>query len=368
MVVVGAGLAGAATAYFLARDHGLRSIVVEREPVPGAHASGRNAAMIRQAVASASLIPALVEGARFLAHPPPDIGPVDRRATGSILLLDDARAQALLTALPALLERRVSVSWLERADVARLAPLAAGASFDRAFFTLDDGVVDVAALLHAYLAAADRRGARLLTGQAVRAVQVQAGRVCAVETDGLRIETRAVVNAAGAWCGELARLAGALDIPLRPTRRHLLATSAVGDVAVRDRPIVWDETHGLYFRPEAGGLLLSPCDETDHPPAEPAVDPAVLENAAEKVERFMPCLSGLSIRRAWAGLRTLSPDGRFVVGADPSVGGFFWCGGLGGHGVTASAAVGRMAADAVAGRSSVPPAHSPLRFAPLSVA
>ena len=125
---------------------------------------------------------------------------------------------------------------------------------------------------------------------------------------------------------------------------------------------MWDETHGLYFRPESGGLLLSPCDETDYAPGDVASDPAAAGHLAEKLARWMPRLAGVAVRRTWAGLRTLAPDSHFVIGEDPVRRGFFWCAGLGGHGVAASAAAGRLAADAVLERP-VPPAHAPARFA-----
>jgi D-arginine dehydrogenase len=92
------------------------------------------------------------------------------------------------------------------------------------------------------------------------------------------------------------------------------------------------------------------------------VSPEALSGLACKVAAFMPRLGERSIRRVWAGLRTLAPDGCVVIGEDPRVRGFHWCAGLGGHGVTASAAVGRLAADGVLGRP-VPSAFSPARFA-----
>jgi D-arginine dehydrogenase len=124
---------------------------------------------------------------------------------------------------------------------------------------------------------------------------------------------------------------------------------------------VWDLSHALYFRPEPPGLLLSACDETEQAPGPAATDAAVSEALANKLERYVPRLADLSIARSWAGLRTLSPDGGFVVGRDPILPGFVWCAGLGGHGVTVGPAVGRLAAEAALGRPSSP-AHSPERF------
>jgi glycine/D-amino acid oxidase-like deaminating enzyme len=79
------------------------------------------------------------------------------------------------------------------------------------------------------------------------------------------------------------------------------------------------------------------------------VEESVRELLAEKIQNYMPSLSAASINKGWAGFRTLSPDGRFVIGWDPQVKGFFWVAGLGGHGVTTSWAVGELAADLILG-------------------
>jgi D-arginine dehydrogenase len=220
--------------------------------------------------------------------------------------------------------------------------------------------VDVAALLEGYLRGAAAAGVRLklVAGGRLRRC---AGRWI-VETRAGRIETPIVVNAAGAWARAVAREAGASDLPVQPFRRHLVASAPTDAVDVH-APYLWDVSHGLYFRPESGGLLLSACDETAAAADACAIDPSVAELLAHKVERFMPRLADLSVLRMWAGLRTLTPDRNFVVGPDPNAEGFIWCAGLGGHGVTASAAVGRMAADAVVGRAT-PAAHAPGRFQP----
>jgi glycine/D-amino acid oxidase-like deaminating enzyme len=120
-------------------------------------------------------------------------------------------------------------------------------------------------------------------------------------------------------------------------------------------------SHGLYFRPEPPGLLLSPCDETSHAAGDAPVDAAAQELLASKVRRFMPGLGDVGVARAWACLRTLTPDGSFLIGRDPSLPNLVWCAGLGGHGVTVSAAAGRLAAEAVLGWPSLA-AHDPGRF------
>ena len=122
-------------------------------------------------------------------------------------------------------------------------------------------------------------------------------------------------------------------------------------------------THDIYFRPEADGLLLCACDQEELPPGDPPVNGSVQELLAEKIERHMPALSEVNIGRSWAGFRTLTPDGRFVIGWDEHIESLFWVAGLGGHGMTTSSAVGELAAELlIGGRGKRSEAFTPERF------
>jgi glycine/D-amino acid oxidase-like deaminating enzyme len=125
-------------------------------------------------------------------------------------------------------------------------------------------------------------------------------------------------------------------------------------------PFIWDVNRGLYFRPESGGLLLCPCDETPAEPGDYSEDPAMLEDLAEKLSSLQPALSELSILTGWVGQRVFTPDRRFVIGFDHRDHRVFHVAALGGHGVTASYAVGKMAAQLLLGQ----PADHALPFDP----
>jgi D-arginine dehydrogenase len=361
VVVIGGGFAGAATAYQLSRCGISDVVIVEGERTPGMHSSGRNAAMARFLVLKPDHLPLAVEGIRFLHTPPFDFpaGEYVRRC-GSMMLVQEGEKLRMERAIDGWRALGIPAVWLDRAEVERRVPLTVGGTFTGAVYCPDDGVVDISALLDAYLSAARQAGARVLTGRRVTAVRTEAGRVVAVETDGEAIRTRAVVNAAGAWAGDVARMAGATEIPLQPLRRHL-AVSGPMPAVDRSWPFVWDVAHEIYFRPEPPGLLLSPCDEGEVPAGDVGVDRTMVELLAEKIDRFLPALSGVTVATLWAGARTFTPDRNFLLGRDARISGFVWCAGLGGNGMAVSAAAGRLAAEAVQGQEAMP-AHDPCRF------
>jgi D-arginine dehydrogenase len=363
-VIIGAGFAGAATAYHLARSGITDVLVLEQEAIPGFHSSGRNAAMIRQCVHDAALQTLARDGAAFLRDLPPDWPePVQFKQNGSLLLGSGAGWEKLRE--DAQLGRSLGVEaevWTA-ARAKQLVPLLEEAEFDGAVWCGSDGIVDIHALLLGYLKGAMAKGVRVRYRSQVRSIR-STDEGFEVVTQQEAVKARALINASGAWANVIARMTGALELPLRPYRRHLFVSPPLQWVDSR-WPFVWDVTQDLYFRPEGGGLLLCACDQQEMAPGDPPEDPAVRELLAKKIQRFMPALSSVSINRSWAGLRTITRDGRFVVGWDPRIERLFWVAGLGGHGVTTSSSVGALAAQVIRGeRSSAVDAFSPARFLP----
>ena len=100
----------------------------------------------------------------------------------------------------------------------------------------------------------------------VSEITSQRGKVKGLRAGDVEIHTPVIVNAAGGWAQEIGELAGASPMPLRLTRRHLFLTDILEWVKP-DWPFIWDLTGEVYFRPDAEGLMLSPCDEMDPGPS-----------------------------------------------------------------------------------------------------
>lgn len=362
-VIVGAGFAGAATAYHLARRGITNILLLEQESIPGFHSSGRNAAMLRQCVAEPELTKLAREGAHFIRHLPGDWPEaVPFKQNGSLLLGSGAGWKKLQRDVQVGLSVGIEMELWTAQEAKRRVPVLQQAEFDGAAWCGTDGIVDIHALLSGYLKFAAAKGAQIRYNSALQSVKPMDGRVELVTSRGV-ISAKTLVNASGAWASVVAKLAGAKELPLKPCRRHLFVSPPLAWVDP-SWPFVWDVTHDIYFRPEGAGLLLCACDQTELAPGDPPVDESVKELLAEKIERFMPALSNVSINKGWAGIRTLTPDGRFVIGWDAKVENFFWVAGLGGHGMTTSAAVGELAANLLlSGPGNVSEPFAPSRFA-----
>jgi D-arginine dehydrogenase len=139
-------------------------------------------------------------------------------------------------------------------------------------------------------------------------------------------------------------------------------------------PMIVDVEETIYFKPDAGSLMLSPVDEEATEPHDAFADEV---NVATAVHRF-ELLTSHTVQRViaqWAGLRTMAPDRRPVIGYDATVEGLFWLAGQGGFGIQTAlgaAALSRSllisgTGDLPNGLASVAPLVSPARFGQLCV-
>src|ERR1019366_3401061 len=136
--------------------------------------------------------------------------------------------------------------------------------------------IEVHALHHGYLRGLRARGGRLLTDAAVQSLERRGDRWL-VRTKAGEFRGRVVVDAAGAWCDEIAALGGAAPVGLVPKRRTAILFQPPAGVDPRGWPSVIDADEEFYFRPDAGRVMASPADESPMPPCD--VQPHALDLA-----------------------------------------------------------------------------------------
>ena len=369
MVIVGAGIAGASLAYFLA-EAGQRSVLlIEREAQPARHASGRSAeALVEVELGDPTWQPLIDESARFFRQPPPAVAPGSLVIPTGIINLMEAGERAVVEAAAGDLRRRgIALEILEPDDTRGRLPWLSERDFAGAMFLPHSGRLAVGALIAGYLGAAEARGVELCLDSEVLAVETTGGRVSAIETTRGRVGCRQLVCAAGPWASAVARMAAASAIELTPMRRTVVSFDAPPGVVTEGMPLVSYDARGVYLATEGNGLIASPMDEEPIAACDASPARAGIELALERLERLAAPLLPQAIRAARAGLRTFAPDRRLVIGEDPARPGFFWLAGQGGTGIETSPAVGRFAAALLTGGAvdrDLAAALSPVRFAP----
>ncbi|HXQ21775.1 MAG TPA: FAD-binding oxidoreductase [Candidatus Acidoferrales bacterium] len=346
VIIIGGGIAGASLAYFLA-ERGLTDILIlEREEQPGYHSTGRSAAVLVEWDPVPALQELKLQAAPFLRNPPPGFSEQPLLEPSGILVTFQEPLWSVVRQFVPLLEQRgTAATALSPSEVVDRVPVLATSYFDGGVLLPDDGHIDVHTLLWSYLRHARRHGVQHCWGVEVGGIRLAGGRCRTVVTSAGDFETRWVVNAADAWAGKIAALAGLTYITLTPHRRTVITFAAPDDLDVRRWPLVANESHRLYFAPESGGLLASPMDEQPMEPCDVRPDEVVVAETIERLTTLAPRLVPKTLKRTWAGLRTFAPDRVLVVGEDPLVKGFFWLAGQGGCGIETSPAVGQIAAD-----------------------
>jgi glycine/D-amino acid oxidase-like deaminating enzyme len=324
VAIMGAGFAGVATAWALAR-RGVAAVVLEREPTLGRYASGRSAGLGRQLAEDDATSRLTIRGAEILRG--------ELAATwqpcGGILSFDQEATAEAYTARAARLG--VPVTLLDRDGVVARWPGADELPIAAALLVPSDGVIDVAQLLATYA-----RAATVVCDARVERVEPTAG---GVRLGGPRgaLEARVVVDATGAWAGGLTG-----DPPLEAFKRHVYLLEAE---PIAGAPFLWhlgaDE---LYVRGAGDELLVSPCDARATAPADQ--QPDAIGDAMLHVRLASCAWSTARVTRRWACQRAFTANRAMRLGRDPVRPWLVWAAGLGGHGATASAAVGEIVADA----------------------
>jgi D-arginine dehydrogenase len=321
-------------------------ILIESERVPGHHSSGRNASMARRVIGDPIMSALATEGVTLIRQMEASARTALLTRTGGLLIgkpADVAQLHRWATEVDGLAQDMVLV---DADELPQRVKALEGCHAQAGIATSECGVVDIHALLSLFLKLARDQGADLRFGHRLEEIGVKSGRICRAKVNGSWLECETIVNAAGFGANSVAEMAHLAPLPLTPARRHLYVTQPWGKIDP-DWPFVWDISHGLYFRPEGGGLLMCACDETAWSEAAVTVDGRMRLRLAEKFSTYVPGLRGARPAHEWAGLRVLTPDGRFVIGRDPRLDGLVWVAGLGGHGMTTSAAVGALAARAI---------------------
>jgi D-arginine dehydrogenase len=347
IIVIGGGIAGASIAASLATHARVR--LLEMEAQPGYHSTGRSAAVFATTYGN-SIVRSLTCASRSFFFAPPEgfCSTVLVKPRLVLILAQSTEREALEnfgpTAFPG--DR---LEYLTPAQTLQYCPILRANELSGALLYRGPADIEVHELHQGYLRLLKSRGGDFKANTEVLSLERMNGEWC-VNTPGEVLRASIVVNAAGAWAGELGKMAGAYDIGLEPRRRTALLIEPPAGLATQSWPLLADVGDQFYLKPDAGLLLLSPCDETLTPACDAQPDEMDVAVAVDRLERATT-LEVRQIKRKWAGLRSFVRDRSPVVGYDPVQPGFFWLAALGGFGIQTAPALSALAAALVLGHA-----------------
>ncbi|MFM7378935.1 MAG: NAD(P)/FAD-dependent oxidoreductase [Erythrobacter sp.] len=340
VLVIGGGIAGLSVAARLSAQSIVT--VLEGESAPGYHASGRSVAFAHYGLGNEPVrnLTALSMGelaAHASVHPALHIASQDE-----IPALDALGA----------VHRQYGCDYTRvgpeeaRALMPCLRPEACAAAL------VDHGSLklDTHAMLQAHVATIRANRGAVIPGARVVLIGREGDRWVVVRADGTRHGAPVLVDAAGAWADEVARMAGVTPVGIEPRRRTVISFAAPEGEDVSRWPFTKTVGEGFYLLPEGRGqLLASSMDQTPSEPCDAAAEELDKAIAADRVEQA----TTLSIRRishSWAGLRSFVAEELPVIGEAAGASGFVWVAGQGGAGFQTAPALSAIAAAAVLGQ------------------
>lgn len=346
IVVIGAGMAGASIAAHMAKHSSVR--LLEMEPKPGYHSTGRSAAVFTESYGN-STVRALTRASRkFFLSPDPDFTASDLIKPRAILLIARTDQTEAITQFLASTIASDGIELKSAQQAQSLHPLLRSDDLWGAAYIKNAGDIEVHELHQGYLKLFQSRRGALTTEAQVTQLEWDGG-FWSVTTTNATYRAGMIVNAAGPWAGEIGKLAGAIDVDLQPRRRTACLVKPSPEHRVQEWPMLIDAEEEFYLKPDAGMLLLSPADETPCDPCDIQPDEMDIAIAVDRIERATT-LNVTRVTHKWAGIRSFVMDRSPVVGFDPHQTNFFWHAALGGYGIQTAPALSRVAAALAMGR------------------
>ncbi len=350
IVIVGGGIVGTSTAFFLAAS-GVQNVLLLERDVVGAGATGRaTGVMLLQGEAEEGLRLQL-EAIRIHRQYQPEWG-TDLAAHGSLLLWCSPEEAARARQLEPLHARLgISLELLSPAEIGARFPYLATDDVALGTFSAADVWATPGLTVQKIAEAARARGVVIREHAEVTGIDLDAGRVQRVRTRGAAVATAVVVNAAGAWARAVGAMAGA-RIPVSPRKRQVFVLDRPESVPSVS-PFIMEPGKDFYCKSRPEGLIIVQ-GQTRGETLDATVEWGYLDEALGCAERRLPALRAAPITGAWAGIRPMPPDGRPLLGPVPGIEGYFVAAGFGGQGFTRGPLAGRVLAELITtGRSSL---------------
>ena len=352
IVVVGGGVIGTSIAMHLALIGSGRVVLVEQGHLAGG-ASGLSGAMVREHYLHPVLVRMSME-ARSVFHNFAEVigGDARFRQTGRLQLLPQHDEPAVRANVAMNRDLGVNIEMLNPAEATNIVPQLDVSGISLCAYEPDAGYADPVATTYAYAERAQSLGAEVLTQTPVTGLVTSGGRITGVETASGRIETGAVVVAAGSRTNRLVGdIAESLPIvAARVQMAHFFRPPSLESMST----IVIDRSTGAYLREDAGrGTLVGaegPGDliEMDDPDDIPRnADHEMIESLWRRATQRLPDFAAATCRGGYSAHYDMTPDANPIIDQSPSVAGLYRAAGFSGHGFKLSPVIGRMVAELV---------------------
>jgi len=346
VAIVGGGVMGLGIAYQLAK-RGIKDVVVLERGYLAQGASGRNGGGVRMQWSTEQNVRLMQQSIELCKSFAQEIGVnVWFRQGGYLFLAKEERERAMM-------ERNVELQNRCGVPTRMMTPEEAGALVPEldikkivcACYNPKDGVLFPWPFLWGYAHQALKRGVEVHLYTNVNAIARDGGGFRLSTSKG-EVRAERVINAAGAWSPEVARMLG-VTLPNRPHRHEILSTEPLKPFLT---PMVSVLSSGLYFSQSMRGEIVTGITVEDHAEGiQMGSRLKFLQTLAREMVSLVPRFADLKVLRQWAGPYDVSPDGHPILGEPPGVPGFYLACGFVGHGFMMAPIISKLYAEWLAG-------------------
>lgn len=348
VAIIGGGIMGAATAYYLA-EQGIRNVILLEKDLLSQASTGLSVGGIRQQFSHPANIRLSQISVRVFEGFRDQFGvDIGYRKAGYLFLAGKEETwREFLASVETQHRLGVPVEVLDAAEISSRWPYLELSDIKGGTFCAEDGYADPYLVTMAFARAARRLGVRIEELTPVTGIQFQGDRVTGMVTTRGNIQSPVVVIAAGPWAAEVGRMAG-VELPVVPYRRQAFMTQPF-DLFPRPVPMIIDQDATFYFRGADPGLIMGMSDPDEPPGFHLQTDRQFLERVVEAAVRRAPRIEEARILRGWAGLYEVTPDDNPIIGAIPFRPGLFCAVGFSGHGFQHGPAAGQVMSRLISG-------------------
>ncbi len=360
VIIVGGAVMGSSVAYhLLAAEPRLKVAVLERDPAYSRASTSLSLGGVRVQFSLKENILISLYAQEFFPRFEEEMAvegekpSIDYRRAGYFFLIDRPGRSAAEKDMALQRKLGCEVEWWTPEKIRRELPLFQADLFVGGTFGPKDGYLDPYGVLVGFRKKAISLGASYMPTEAVEIKKVQGRTIRVALASQEVLNSDIVVNAAGPWGAEVARMAG-IELPLSPVNRQVFAVKP--EVSIdRALPLVIAPS-GLYFRSETGGLILvGRSMEDDEVGFGFRWDwKRFTDLLWPELARIVPAFEKLKLVRGWAGLYEVNLlDRNAILGPWPEMEGFYLINGFSGHGLQQSPAAGRYLAELILKRTPV---------------
>ena len=355
VVIVGGGIMGCSTAYHLAELGCTEVIIVERSKLTSG-TTWHSAAQVRALRSSVSLTQLARYSGTLYSRLAEETGQqTGWRQCGSLsIAANPDRLTHILRQASLARAFGIEVHEVDRAEVAKLWPLANTEDIIGGVYSPSDGRVNPSDTCAALIKSAKSRGVRVFEDTPVTGIKIANARVCGVETEHGDVACETVVTCSGLWSRQVGLMAG-VAVPLHACEHYALITKPIDGMSA-STPILGDHDGCLYIREEVGGLLAGSFEPDAKPvtledlPVGFSFD--LLEEDWDHFEPMMrnalhrvPALETAEVRVLLNGPESFTADNNFMLGESAELGGFFVGCGMNSVGMASGGGAGKALAE-----------------------